>query len=103
MVHHDQTGIFHLAGRDVVSRYALALSIAKTFGLDEGLIHPVDSDFFTHIAPRPKNTSYTTHKMEIELGLTPLSLLEGLIYVRDHFPLYLRDTLFFDVASLGSK
>ena len=36
------------------------------------------SSFFPDIAPRPKNTSFSTLKIEKELNFTPLGLREGL-------------------------
>jgi dTDP-4-dehydrorhamnose reductase len=77
------SGVIHLAGRDIVSRYVFAKEIANVFDLDPSLIKPVDSSFFPHIAPRPKNTSYVTIRMEAELGMPPLPLREGLLKMRD--------------------
>jgi dTDP-4-dehydrorhamnose reductase len=71
-------GIFHLAGRDSVSRFAFARAVAETFGLDASLIKPVTSKAFPEIAPRPKNTTFITTRMSRELGVRPLSLAEGL-------------------------
>jgi dTDP-4-dehydrorhamnose reductase len=70
--------LVHLAGGTVVNRYELALAVASQFGLDAGLIKPVDSSFFKHLAPRPHNTSFVTERMEKELGIVPLSLADGL-------------------------
>lgn len=72
------TGIFHLAGRDTVNRYELALQVADVFGLDGSLVHPVGSDFFPSIAARPKNTSFDTTRMERELGVRPVTVADGL-------------------------
>ena len=72
------TGIFHLAGRDSVDRYQFALAVASAFGLDASLIKPVTSKAFPGIAARPKNTTFITTRMELELGVRPMSLREGL-------------------------
>jgi dTDP-4-dehydrorhamnose reductase len=66
----------------VVNRYEYALDIADVFGLDKGLIEAVGSSFFPDIAPRPKNTSYVTLKMEEDLAIAPLGLREGLEEMR---------------------
>lgn len=71
-------GVFHLAGKDAVSRYQFALKIAKAFELDAALIRRVGSAAFPDIAPRPQNTSFVTERMEGELGVRPMSLDEGL-------------------------
>lgn len=78
----DKEGIYHIAGKDVVNRYDFAKIVADIFFLDKNLIVPVSSDFFSEIAPRPRNTSYTTKKIEKELGIEPLSLKEGLLYMK---------------------
>jgi dTDP-4-dehydrorhamnose reductase len=75
-------GTYHIAGRDIVNRYDYALLIADVFGLDAHLIKPVDSNFFPSIAPRPKNTSYRTTKLENEIGFAPLGLREGLLSMK---------------------
>ena len=86
VVQRGEHGIYHLAGRDVVNRYEFARIIAQVFGLDESLIQSVASDFFADLAPRPKNTSYVTHKMESGLGMKPVGIRDGLTYMRDHKP-----------------
>ena len=74
----DINGIIHLAGRDVINRYELARMVARIFELDESRIRAVPSAFFPHIAPRPRNTSFVTTRMESELGVPPSTLEEGL-------------------------
>ena len=74
----DTTGIIHLAGRDVVNRYEFARMTARIFELDESRIYAVPSEFFPEIAPRPRNTSLVTTRMESELGVPPSTLEEGL-------------------------
>ncbi|MDD4979824.1 MAG: NAD(P)-dependent oxidoreductase [Candidatus Omnitrophica bacterium] len=82
LIDKDKHGIYHIAGKDIVNRYEYAIIIADIFGLDKDLIRPVDSSFFPHIAPRPKNTSYLTLKLEKELGFIPLGLRDGLIRMK---------------------
>jgi dTDP-4-dehydrorhamnose reductase len=74
----DVAGVFHLAGRDVTSRYELARTVARIFDLDDTLIRPVSSDYFPAIAPRPRNTSFVTTRMESDLGVPPSPLEESL-------------------------
>lgn len=82
LIEKGLNGIYHIAGRDIVSRYEYALTIADVFGLDQSLIKPVDSSFFPNIAPRPKNTSYKTTKLERDIGFVPLGLREGLLSMK---------------------
>lgn len=79
--------VYNIAGRDSISRFDLALKVAKTFKLDASLISPVSSDFFKDIAKRPKNTSFDTSKMEKKLGIKPLTVNEGLILMRQEIKL----------------
>lgn len=76
-------GIIHLAGGEVLNRYEFSLKIAEVFGLDASLIQPVDSSFFRSLAPRPKNTSFVTERMENELGIRPLKVEHGLQSMKD--------------------
>ncbi|OGW84706.1 MAG: hypothetical protein A2987_06645 [Omnitrophica bacterium RIFCSPLOWO2_01_FULL_45_10] len=78
LIDKDAFGIYHIAGKTILSRYEAARTIARVFRLDEGLINPVSSSFFKTIAPRPKNTSYDTSKIESELGIEPLGFEDGL-------------------------
>ena len=75
---NDKRGIYHIGGRDRVSRFDFAVKTAETFGLDRGLIEPVPNSYFKSIASRPKDTSYSTEKMEKELDMRPIGVEEGL-------------------------
>jgi len=79
-------GILHLAGATEVSRYELALQAAKVFGKNPGLIRPVPSSHFSHLAARPPNTTFDTSRMQMELGIRPLPLGEGLRAMKDAKP-----------------
>jgi dTDP-4-dehydrorhamnose reductase len=74
IVERETTGVVHLAGRDVVSRYEFARMVAARFGLDAGRIRAVPSSDFPDIAPRPPDTSFVTTRMEHELGIAPAAL-----------------------------
>lgn len=71
-------GIIHAAGSEIVNRYEFAVKLAEIFGFSSSLIHPVASSFFPSIAPRPKNTCFETKRIREDLGITPLTLKEGL-------------------------
>lgn len=84
IVEKGLSGVFHLAGGEVLNRYQFALNVASAFGLDGSLIRSVDSSDFPDIAARPRNTSFVTTRMEKELGIEPLSTEDGLRLMRDH-------------------
>lgn len=79
----DKSGVYHAAGADHVTLHEFALRTAEVFGLDKSLIEPVASDSFPQLAPRPRDTSFDTTKMEQELGVRPLGLVEGLTRMRE--------------------
>ncbi len=75
---YGKSGIFHLSGREFVSVYNFARTIAKVFDLDESLVHPTDSTRFTQPAPRPPKTGFIILKAETELGYKPRRLEHAL-------------------------
>ena len=79
-------GTIHLAGKDSVNRFQFARAVARTFGLDASLIKPVTSKAFPDIAPRPRNTTFVTRRMERELGVKPLTLRAGLAAMKAALP-----------------
>ncbi len=83
LISKDATGLYHVAGKDVLSRYEATKIMAEIFSLDSTLINSVSSDFFSDIALRPKDTSYRTKKIEMELGIQPLGFKEGVSLLRN--------------------
>jgi dTDP-4-dehydrorhamnose reductase len=74
--------IYHLAGKETVDRYNLALAVAEIFELDKNLISSVPDEYFASLAKRPYDSSYNTKKAEVGLGFKPLTLKEGLIAMK---------------------
>lgn len=83
VINQKRGGIYHVAGRDHVSLYEFALAVAEVFQLDQHLINPVPDSFFPELAPRPRDTSFNTTKMEHELGISPLGLEDGLCLMKE--------------------
>lgn len=71
-------GIFHIAGRDMLTPYQMALQTASFFGLDASLIRQTDSATFTQKAQRPPRTGLLIDKARRVLGYEPHSFAEGL-------------------------
>ena len=78
IVNRNCSGTYHVAGADHVSLHQFALAVAAAFELDPALIQAVPDSFFPQLAPRPRDTSFDTSKMERDLGLQPVSLTSGL-------------------------
>jgi len=74
IVRFNKTGIYHVSGRELVSIYAFAQTIARVFDLDASLIHPTDGTQFRQKAARPPRTGFIILKAETELGYKPRTL-----------------------------
>ena len=70
-------GIYHIVGKDCVSKYAFGVCLAQTFQLDEGLIQPIEVDQRGLYAPRARNLCLDTSKIRTTLGLKMPCLVEG--------------------------
>lgn len=70
--------IYNVAGSECISRFDLALKVAKVFNFDKKLLIPVSSDYFVSIAPRPKNTCFDIKKIVTILDAKPNDVLNGL-------------------------
>jgi dTDP-4-dehydrorhamnose reductase len=77
-----KTGVYHAAGRDHITLYQFAQVTAEVFGLDASLIDSVPSSYFPEIAPRPKDTSFDTTKMEYDLGVKAWGVRDGLLHMQ---------------------
>jgi dTDP-4-dehydrorhamnose reductase len=82
MIRMDKSGIYHLCGSEFLSRYEFAVKAANVFGLDENLIIPIKTSDLNQAAPRPMRSSFILLKAETELGIKPLNVNEGLVYLK---------------------
>lgn len=82
IIRQNRTGICHAAGKDHLSLYQFALNVAEVFNLDASLITFVPDSYFPDIAPRPRDTSFDTSKMENELSVKPVGVKDGLIRMK---------------------
>jgi len=74
----DVFGLFHVVGKDNVSRYEFAMKIAEVFELNKNLIEPVTSPELRQAAVRPRKLELSTRKLQRVLGVTPVGIEEGL-------------------------
>lgn len=77
-----RTGIYHLAGREIMSRFEFAGRLAEVFDLPVDLIQPIKTASLRQPAPRPLNSGLVTLKAEVELGFRPSTVEEGLQLLR---------------------
>lgn len=78
LIDADETGIFHMSGRELVTIYELAQTVADVFDFDPSLINPVPTDYFEEDVERPPKTGFIILKAETELDYDPRSLEGGL-------------------------
>jgi len=81
----DKKGLFHVGGAERTNRYDFARLTADVFKYDKNLIKPVSSNYFQDITKRMHDTTYNTQKMEKELKIRPLTLREGLTYMKINY------------------
>jgi dTDP-4-dehydrorhamnose reductase len=68
LVKRNESGIFNVAGEESCSRYELALAVASTFGLDDNLLVPVNTDMLEQKASRPLLAGLKVDKVRNLLG-----------------------------------
>ena len=71
------TGIFHLAGKEILSPYEMALHTANVLNLDSSLIEKVTADTFPEPVKRAKRSGLKIDKAKAELSYNPVSFEEG--------------------------
>ncbi len=75
-------GIYHLAGMERTTRYEFAREAAAVFGLDERLIHPVETKTLSQPARRPLNAGLISYKLDIRLREHLIGYRDGLRRMR---------------------
>ncbi len=71
-------GRFHLSGKEIMTPYELAITVADYFAFDKNLIEAVDANSFSQLGKRPLKTGFNISKAQQELGFSPCSLQSGL-------------------------
>lgn len=83
IINLDARGIFHLSGREIVSRYDFALQIAKVFELNESLIRRGKTAELGQKANRPLNSGLSVEKAVTELKVELSDVRGGLLKFRN--------------------
>ncbi|MEO6316472.1 MAG: SDR family oxidoreductase [Chitinophagaceae bacterium] len=78
IIEKDATGVYHIAGKDLLTPYEMALQTATLCQLDPSLIEQVDASSFSQPAKRPPATGFDISKARRELGFEPVAFAEGL-------------------------
>ena len=77
IIDKNTTGDFHLAGKDILSPFQMAIATAEVLGLDASLIENVTSETFPEPVKRAKRSGLIIEKAKTELGYDPVSFKEG--------------------------
>lgn len=77
MIEANVTGIYHLAGKDIISPYEMAIKVADVLSLNSLLIENVTSETFIEPVIRAKKSGLKINKAIAELNYQPVSFEEG--------------------------
>jgi dTDP-4-dehydrorhamnose reductase len=78
----DEKGIFHIAGKNCENRHSIGLAVADTFGFHRSLISEAESNESDWVAIRPKKCCLDVGKMESVLGVSAMTVEEGLLAMK---------------------
>jgi dTDP-4-dehydrorhamnose reductase len=78
IINNKQQGVYHLAGKDLLSPYEMALAVAEFLQLDAALIENVTSDTFKEPVRRAKRSGLKIAKARNMLGYEPVSFTQGI-------------------------
>ncbi|MCZ6776493.1 MAG: dTDP-4-dehydrorhamnose reductase [Ignavibacteria bacterium] len=77
-----RSGIYNIAGREIISRHEFAVRLAEVFGFDSALIIPVKTSDVRQPAARPLKSGLITLKAEVELGIKPSTVEQGVTVLK---------------------
>jgi dTDP-4-dehydrorhamnose reductase len=78
VVDRSISGVYHVSGSEIVSRYGFAVRAAEIFGFDTALIRRVRSSDIPRTAQRPMNTSFVIEKAHRSFDYQPMNVTQGL-------------------------
>lgn len=81
---HPENGDYHIASHPKMSLYTFLLMVIGTWKLEGCKLEQCSIDDFKNLAPRPKDTSFDTEKLN-KLGIYCLPVEEGLALMRRDF------------------
>ncbi len=79
-LHNNWKGIYHLGGKEKISRYAFGIMLCEVFGFDASLIIPTLQKDVAMPAPRPSDVSLNSSKA-FAAGYEPMLVKEELFQI----------------------
>jgi dTDP-4-dehydrorhamnose reductase len=86
LVQRQLGGMYHVAGSDVLSRFAFAKQVAQVFGLDEKLLQSESTTALDQTAKRPLHSGLKNLKLSAAIELPPVTCLQALTHMQSHRP-----------------
>jgi len=78
MVAFNKSGVFHISGREVISRFDFAVKVAEFYDLDKSLIKPTITKLLGQPAKRPLQSGFVVDKAQKELDMKFCDVEEAL-------------------------
>lgn len=78
VIEKNKTGIFNIAGKDILSRYDFALKICDVFEFNKAFVRRIKTADLKQPAPRPLNSGLVTLKASTLLGINLMDSLESI-------------------------
>ena len=82
LIQRGATGLLHVAGGERLTKHAFALQLAEAFGYPTDRIRAISIEDFPFKAPRPKDMSLSSKKVESYLQVRMPTVAEGLEQLR---------------------
>ena len=79
IIEKSAEGTWHIAGKDVLTPYDMAIRTADYFKLDASLMTKVDASVFSQPGRRPLKTGFDITKAREQLNYNPISFDEALV------------------------
>jgi len=78
LLNKGRTGVYNVAGKDLVDRYDFSKRVCRVFGLDESLLDPVTTRELGQKAPRPLKAGLRMDKVMRESSVAVMGVDDGL-------------------------
>lgn len=85
IVEYNRSGLFHITGSELISRYGFALALSKKFKFNKDLITPIKTSILKQPAPRPLKSGLIILKAETDLNLKMSNVENGLTVFQNQF------------------
>jgi dTDP-4-dehydrorhamnose reductase len=82
----DLTGLYHVAGGEVLTRFEFGRKVCAVFGFDENLLTPIKMADFEYDAPRPLDSTLNIAKIRSAIGFEPTPVGRALEDIKARLP-----------------